>query len=187
MPCIRQRMDQSSAGCAKKGGITVTAWKVCIDATRKDHFPLPFIDHTLEKLSRALSLLFCGWIFGGTIRFQWHLTIKRIPLSHVPTVLLHTVGCLLICVTPLPLFGVAWWPSSLTWLRSSSRCSWTTFSLLQSSFDDCLEHLSLVLQRCTETNLVLNWENVNSCYRRALCWDTEFQQRGSRWTEKRFR
>ncbi|KAB2625957.1 hypothetical protein D8674_017617 [Pyrus ussuriensis x Pyrus communis] len=32
------------------------------------------------------------------------------------------------------------------------------FSVFGSSFDECLNHLSLVLQRCQETNLVLNWE-----------------------------
>ncbi|GJW77439.1 reverse transcriptase domain-containing protein [Tanacetum coccineum] len=56
---------------AKKGGMTVvtndenelvptrlvTRWKVCIDyrklneATRKDHFPLPFMDQMLERLA----------------------------------------------------------------------------------------------------------------------------------------
>lgn len=30
------------------------------------------------------------------------------------------------------------------------------FSVFGSSFDVCLEHLSLVLQRCKEINLVLN-------------------------------
>ena len=32
------------------------------------------------------------------------------------------------------------------------------FSVYRSSFDDCLNNLSRVLQRCEEVNLVLNWE-----------------------------
>ena len=37
---------------------TVTGWRICIDyrmlnkATRKDHFPLPFIDEMLERLAK---------------------------------------------------------------------------------------------------------------------------------------
>ena len=37
---------------------TVTGWRMCIDywklndATRKDHYPLPFIDQMLERLAR---------------------------------------------------------------------------------------------------------------------------------------
>ena len=62
----------------KKGGMTVVAndnnelipqrtvvgYRMCIDyrklnkATRKDHYPLPFIDQMLERLSKKYSLLF---------------------------------------------------------------------------------------------------------------------------------
>ena len=36
------------------------------------------------------------------------------------------------------------------------------FSVFGSSFDCCLANLELVLQRCEETNLVLNWEKCPS-------------------------
>ena len=32
------------------------------------------------------------------------------------------------------------------------------FSVFGDSFDDCLHNLGKVLERCEETNLVLNWE-----------------------------
>ena len=35
------------------------------------------------------------------------------------------------------------------------------FSVLGSSFDDCLENLRAVLVRCEETNIVLNWEKCH--------------------------
>ena len=34
------------------------------------------------------------------------------------------------------------------------------FSFYGDSFDLCLANLQLVLKRCMETNLVLNWESV---------------------------
>ena len=34
------------------------------------------------------------------------------------------------------------------------------FFVFGSSFNDCLHNLDLVLNRCEETNLVLNWRNV---------------------------
>ena len=35
------------------------------------------------------------------------------------------------------------------------------FSVYGSSFDDCLSNLDRVLQRCKDTNLVLNWEKCH--------------------------
>ena len=43
---------------------TMTGWRVCIDyrklniATRKDHYPLPFIDKMLDRLARHPHLCF---------------------------------------------------------------------------------------------------------------------------------
>nr|GFA13950.1 reverse transcriptase domain-containing protein [Tanacetum cinerariifolium] len=68
----------------KKGGFTVvkneeneliltrlvTGWRVCIDyrklneATRKDHFPLPFMDQMLERLARNEYYCFLDGFFG---------------------------------------------------------------------------------------------------------------------------
>jgi hypothetical protein len=35
------------------------------------------------------------------------------------------------------------------------------FSVFKSSFEECLHHLTLVLVRCKEKNLVLNWEKCH--------------------------
>nr|KYP67505.1 Retrovirus-related Pol polyprotein from transposon opus [Cajanus cajan] len=35
------------------------------------------------------------------------------------------------------------------------------FSVFGASFDACLENLNIVLRRCVETNLVLNWEKCH--------------------------
>ncbi|KAG8501367.1 hypothetical protein CXB51_003474 [Gossypium anomalum] len=49
---------------------TVTGWRVCIDyrklndATRKDHFPLPFIDQMLERLSGHMYYCFLDGLSG---------------------------------------------------------------------------------------------------------------------------
>ena len=49
---------------------TVTGWRVCIDnrrlneATRKDHFPLPFIDQMLERLASHTYYCFLDRMSG---------------------------------------------------------------------------------------------------------------------------
>ncbi|XP_022041043.1 uncharacterized protein LOC110943612 [Helianthus annuus] len=53
---------------------TVTEWRVCIDyrklndATRKDHFPLPFIDQMLERLSGRMYYCFLDGFYWRFIK-----------------------------------------------------------------------------------------------------------------------
>jgi hypothetical protein len=49
---------------------TVTGWRMCIDyhklnkATKKDHFPLPFIDEMLERLANHAYFCFLDGYLG---------------------------------------------------------------------------------------------------------------------------
>jgi hypothetical protein len=75
---------------------TITGWGMCIDyrklnsMTRKDHFPLPFMDQILERV--AGHEFYC---LHWKIKLKLHWKIKRRLLSHVHLVLLHVEGCLL--------------------------------------------------------------------------------------------
>jgi hypothetical protein len=82
---------------------TVISWQMCIDyrklnkATRKDHFPLPFIDEMIERLLTTPSST--TWMVTLVlIRFQSIWTTRERPASHVHIVLSHTGECHLDCV-----------------------------------------------------------------------------------------
>ena len=42
------------------------------------------------------------------------------------------------------------------------------FLVIGSTFDDCPNNVTLVLKRCMETNLVLNWEKCNFMVREGI-------------------
>ncbi|RDY09991.1 Retrovirus-related Pol polyprotein from transposon 17.6, partial [Mucuna pruriens] len=161
----------------KKSGMTVTknqqdemvptriqnSWQVCIDyrrlnqATRKDHFPLPFIDQVLEKLSRKSHYYFLDG-------FSRYMEIHIAPEDQHKTTFTCHFGTFV--YTRMP-FGLCNAPSTF------QRCMTSIFSdLLQDcmevfmddfmvyadSFEACLSNLSRVLKRCIDTNLVLNFE-----------------------------
>ena len=52
------------------------------------------------------------------------------------------------------------------------------FSVYGTSFDNCLHNLSKVLQRCEETNLVLNWEKCHFMVNEGIVLGHKISKRG---------
>ena len=88
---------------------TVTGWRVCIDyrklntATRKDHFPFPFIDQMLDRLVRHPHFCFLDG-YSGYNQLPFHLRTRRKPHSHALMAPLPSERCHLGCAMLLLLF-----------------------------------------------------------------------------------
>jgi len=52
------------------------------------------------------------------------------------------------------------------------------FSVFWSSFEECLHHLTLVLERCKEKNLVLNWEKCHFMVQQGIVLGHVISRRG---------
>lgn len=164
----------------KKGGITViensdnelittrlvTGWRVCIDyrklndATRKDHFPLPFIDQMIDRLSGHDYYCFLDGYSG-------YFQIAIAPEDQDKTTFTCPYGTFAYRRMP---FGLCNAPATFQrcmisifsdMVEKFLEIFMDDFSVFGSSFDNCLANLSKVLQRCEETNLVLNWEKCH--------------------------
>ncbi|KAL4303538.1 hypothetical protein GQ457_10G010040 [Hibiscus cannabinus] len=164
----------------KKGGITVisnekneliqtrtvTGWRVCMDyrklnkATRKDHFPLPFIDQMLDRL--AGKQFYC-FLHG----YSGYNQIAIAPEDQSKTTFTCPYGTFAFRRMP---FGLCNAPTTfqrcMTAIFSNLNedCLETfmdDFSTFGDNFDNCLNNLEKVLKICKETNLVLNWEKCH--------------------------
>ena len=143
-----------------------TGWRVCIDyrrlneVTRKDHFPLPFMDQLLERIS---GHPFYCFLDGYSGYFQIEIAIEDQEKTTF-TCPFGTYACRRmffdLCNTP----------------ATFQRCMLSIFSDLVErimevymdditvyggSFEECLINLEIVLHRSIEKNLVLNWEKCN--------------------------
>ena len=164
----------------KKSGVTVVAnenneliptrvtsgWRVCIDyrklnaGTRKDHFPLPFVDQMLE---RVVGYEFYFFLDGYSGYNQIEIALEDQEKT--------TFTC------PFDTFAFRKMPFGLCNApRTFQRCMMGNFSdmieiileifmddfsVFGDSFESCLENLRKVLERCQEKNLVLNWEKCH--------------------------
>ena len=164
----------------KKSGVTVVAnenneliptcvtsgWRVCIDYrklntdTRKDHFPLPFVDQMLERV--AGHEFYC-FLHGYSGYNQIEIALE----DQEKTTFTCPFGTFAFRKMP---FGLCNAPGTF------QRCIMGIFSdmieiileifmddflVFGDSYEGYLENLRKVLERCQEKNLVLNWEKCH--------------------------
>ena len=143
-----------------------TCWRVCIDyrrlnvVTRKDHFPLAFIDQVLERVS---GHPFYCFLDGYSKYFQIEIDVED---QEKTTFMCPFDTC---AYRRMP-FGLCNAPATF------QRCMLSIFSdmverimevfmdditIYGSTFDKCLVNLEVVLNRCIEKDLVLNWEKCH--------------------------
>ncbi|XP_078171369.1 uncharacterized protein LOC144565476 [Carex rostrata] len=164
----------------KKGGTTVVrnekneliqtrvvnGYRMCIDyrklnaATRKDHFPLPFVDQLLERL--ANHSYFC-YLDGYSGFFQ----IPIHPQDQEKTTFTCPYGTYAYRRMP---FGLCNAPATFQrammaifsdFIEHEVEIFMDDFSVYGSSFESCLTNLCKILQRCEEVHLILNWEKCH--------------------------
>ncbi|KAJ9538031.1 hypothetical protein OSB04_030764 [Centaurea solstitialis] len=152
---------------------TVTGWRVCIDyrklndATRKDHFPLPFIDQMLERL--AGNEYYC--FLDG---FSGYFQIPIDPEDQEKTTFTCPFGTSAYRRMP---FGLCNAPATFQrcmtaifqdMIENCMEVFMDDFSVFGNSFDECLNSLDRVLARCEESHLVLNWEKCHFMVREGI-------------------
>ncbi|GJY36930.1 reverse transcriptase domain-containing protein [Tanacetum coccineum] len=164
----------------KKGGITVvanedneliptrlvTGWRVCIDyrklneATRKDHFPLPFMDQMLERLAGNEFYCFLDGFLG-------YFQIPIDPQDQEKTTFTCPYGTFAYRRMP---FGLCNAPGTFQrcmmaifhdMIEKTMEVFMDDFSVFGDCFASCLSNLDKMLKRCEDTNLVLNWEKCH--------------------------
>ncbi|GJX96677.1 reverse transcriptase domain-containing protein [Tanacetum coccineum] len=171
----------------KKGGIIVvaneeneliltrlvTGWRVCIDyrklneATRKDHFPLPFMDQMIERLAGNEFYCFLD-------RFSGYFQIPIDPQDQEKTTFTCPYGTFAYRRMP---FGLCNAPGTFQrcmmaifydMIKKTMEVFMDDFSVFGDSFDSCLSNLEKMLKRCEDTNLVLNWEKCHFMCREGI-------------------
>ncbi|GKB02872.1 DNA-directed DNA polymerase [Tanacetum coccineum] len=164
----------------KKGGITIVenednelvptrlvmGWRVCDDyqklndATREDHFPLPFMDQILERL--AGNEYYC-FLDGFSRYFQIPIDPQdqenttftcpygKFAYRRMPFDLCNAPGTFQRCM--MAIFH--------DMIQETMEVFMDDFSVFGDSFSSCLSHFDKMLKRCEDTNLVLNWEKCH--------------------------
>ncbi|CAJ2661901.1 unnamed protein product [Trifolium pratense] len=162
---------------------TVTGWRMCIDyrrlntATRKDHFPLPFMDQMLERLAGQEFYCFLDGYSGYN-----QITVD--PEDQEKTAFTCPFGVFAYRRMP---FGLCNAPATFQrcmlaifsdMMEDTMEVFMDDFSVFGKSFDFCLSNLNDVLKRCISTNLVLNWEKCHFMVREGIVLGHKISSKG---------
>nr|CAN61491.1 hypothetical protein VITISV_001646 [Vitis vinifera] len=122
----------------------ITRWRVCIDyrrlnvVTRKDHFPLPFIDQIeIDVEDQEKTTFTCPF---GTYAYRR----MSFGLCNAPATFQR---CMLSIFSDM--------------VERIMELFMDDITIYGSTFDECLVNLEAVLNRCIEKDLVLNWEKCH--------------------------
>ncbi|GKC68163.1 reverse transcriptase domain-containing protein, partial [Tanacetum coccineum] len=130
------------------------------DATRKDHFPLPFMDQMLERLA---GNEYCCFLDGFFEYFQ----IPIDPQDQEKTTITCPYGMFAYRRMPFGLFNASGTFQRCMMaifhdmVKETMEVFIDDFSVFRDSFSSCLSYLDKMLKRCEDTNLVLNWEKCH--------------------------
>ncbi|KAK8516142.1 hypothetical protein V6N12_013549 [Hibiscus sabdariffa] len=142
---------------------TVTGWRICMEyrklnkATKKDHFPLPFIDQMLDRLAGKAFYCFLDGYSG-------YNQIAIAPEDQEKTTFTCPYGTYAFRRMP---FGLCNAPTTFQrcmlaifsdMVEDYLEVFMDDFSVFGDNFDACLGNLAKVLKRCEKSDLVLNWE-----------------------------
>ncbi|KAG7559513.1 Reverse transcriptase domain [Arabidopsis thaliana x Arabidopsis arenosa] len=162
---------------------TITGHRMCIDyrklnaASRKDHFPLPFIDQMLERLANHPYYCFLDG-YSGFFQIPIH------PNDQEKTTFTCPYGTF---AYKRMSFGLCNAPATFQrcmtsifsdLIEETVEVFMDDFSVYGSSFFSCLLNLCKVLKRCEETNLVLNWEKCHFMVREGIVLGHKISERG---------
>ncbi|GJT42241.1 reverse transcriptase domain-containing protein [Tanacetum coccineum] len=156
----------------KKGGITVVAkeeneliptrlvtrWRYCIDyrklneATRKDHFPLPFMDQMIERLARNEFYCFLDGFLGyfqipidpqDQEKTTFTCPYRTFAYRRIPFGLCNALGTFQLCM--MAIFH--------DMIEKTMEVFMDDFLVFGDSFDSCLSNLEKMLKHCEDTRI----------------------------------
>src|ERR1044072_7407370 len=139
-------------------------------------FPFNFLTKCLINWQGIAIIVFL-MDFQITIRFLLHQRTKKKQHSLALMECLLTKECILVFAMPLLLFKHACLLYFQTWLKNALKFSWMIFRCLVQILM-CLENLALVLKRCQETSLVLNWEKCHFMVKDGIVLGNKISEKG---------